>query len=353
VVVRLETSVNGTVQDFGRLSARTVVTGTDGRATAVYTAPSSSPLQGGSGILVTIVATPNGTNAQGLVVRTADLRLVPPGVILPPAETPTPAFSFSSPATAGLSIAFDASATCAGALTDGTCLSSSAVSSYAWNFGDGTTGSGRVVNHAYGVPGNYTVTLTVTNDRGLAASISKTVTVSSAPAASGDWISSPASPAVNQQINFNAQTVIPPPGRTLTSYVWNFGDGTAQATGVQTTHTYTTAATYVVVLTVTDDTGQQTVKSHNLAIGSGSPTPVFTSSVSNATTHTVDFDGSSTTAQGGATVSTYSWAFGDGQSGTGQTVSHSYAAAGTFTVRLTVTDSLGRTGTTTSSVTVP
>src|SRR5262249_46821392 len=158
-------------------------------------------------------------------------------VILPPAETPTPEFTFSAPTTAGLAITFDASASCAGALTSGTCLSSSSISTYVWNFGDGSTGSGRVANHTYSIAGTYSVTLTITNDRTLAASVTHAVSVAAAPAASGDWVSSPASPAVNQQINFNAQTVIPPPGRTFTSYVWNFGDGTAQATGVQTTHT--------------------------------------------------------------------------------------------------------------------
>ena len=68
VVIRLDLSNGVDVTDVGtgRLSARTVVTGTDGRATAIYTAPPFNPFGGGPGTLVTIIATPSGTNAQGL-----------------------------------------------------------------------------------------------------------------------------------------------------------------------------------------------------------------------------------------------------------------------------------------------
>ena len=70
---------------------------------------------------------------------------------------------------------------------------------------------------------------------------------------------------------------------------------------------------------------------------------------------TVQADGSGSTAQGTSVITTYTFAWGDGTpSTTGGTaiVTHTFVA-GTFTVRLTVTDNLGRTGTTTSSITVP
>ncbi|MFB0526373.1 MAG: PKD domain-containing protein, partial [bacterium] len=49
--------------------------------------------------------------------------------------------------------------------------------SYAWNFGDGGTGSGIIVSHTYSEPGTYTVTLTVTDGAGLSDSDTLTVTV--------------------------------------------------------------------------------------------------------------------------------------------------------------------------------
>ena len=56
-------------------------------------------------------------------------------------------------------------------------LSSVTNGSFSWDFGDGTGGSGVMPTHSYGAPRTYTVTLTVTNDRGQTAATSKTVTV--------------------------------------------------------------------------------------------------------------------------------------------------------------------------------
>ncbi|MDB4886273.1 MAG: Peptidase, (Subtilisin) subfamily [Gemmatimonadetes bacterium] len=78
------------------------------------------------------------------------------------------------------------------------------------------------------------------------------------------------------------------------------------------------------------------------------PVARFTSSCSGLT---CSFDGSSTTALSGAT---YSWAFGDATTGSGVTTSHGYAAAGTYSVTLTVTDANGSsTATGTVSPTTP
>jgi PKD repeat protein len=50
------------------------------------------------------------------------------------------------------------------------------------------------------------------------------------------------------------------------------------------------------------------------------------------------------------TISTYSWAFGDGANATGVSAAHTYATAGEFFITLTVTDNKGATGTTQGSV---
>ena len=82
--------VNGVPQDFGTLSARTVVTNADGIATVVYTAPPTPPgshfgtCNGLPGTCVEIVATPTGTAFEAAISQSVQIRLVPPGVILPP-----------------------------------------------------------------------------------------------------------------------------------------------------------------------------------------------------------------------------------------------------------------------------
>jgi hypothetical protein len=79
----LEIALNGVVQDFGRLSAKRITTGSDGRATVVYTAPDA--IAGFTGqTLVSILVTPVGTNASTHLPRAVEIRLVPPGVITPP-----------------------------------------------------------------------------------------------------------------------------------------------------------------------------------------------------------------------------------------------------------------------------
>jgi serine protease len=65
---------------------------------------------------------------------------------------------------------------------------------------------------------------------------------------------------------------------------------------------------------------------------------------------TCTFNGSGSTDDNG--ISSYAWNFGDSQSGSGATVSHTYASGGTFTVALTVTDTIGQTDNESHSVTV-
>ena len=66
----------------------------------------------------------------------------------------------------------------------------------------------------------------------------------------------------------------------------------------------------------------------------------------------VTFDGSASRPSQGASIVSYGWDFGDGQSGSGSSVTHAYAAGGTYTVRLTVTDSASKTASTIRALTV-
>ena len=139
------------------------------------------------------------------------------------------------------------------------------------------------------------------------------------------------------------------PDGTITSYQWAFGDGTT-GTGVTIAHTYATAGTYTVALTVTDDDAASTttMTSVTVAVGNAGPSAVFTVSHDGLS---VAFDASASTDPDG-TITSYEWAFGDGTTGTGATIAHTYATAGTYTVALTVTDDDAATITTTTAITV-
>ncbi len=151
-------------------------------------------------------------------------------------------------------------------------------------------------------------------------------------------------------ITFDASASHDPDG-TIVSYSWNFGDGMT-ATGVTTSHSYAIAGSYMVTLTVTDNSGSTGMSSATKTITDRAPTASFTFTPANPTVgQTVIFDGSTIFDPDG-TITNYSWTFGDGGTGTGVTTTHAYAAANTYTVTLTVTDNSGNTGTSSAMITV-
>jgi PKD repeat protein len=259
--IRVDMMVNGVAVDYGSLSARTIVTGADGVASVIYTAPPAPPngvytpcastLLAASlpGSCVTIIASSTATNFQTAAPESAVIRLVPLGVILPPATAPTPSFQFAPSAPVlNQAITFDATAS----------VGPGQIASYSWNFGDGSSGTGAVVTHSYSTAASYVVTLTVTNDRGVSASTTKSVTVvPSTPPSAPSINQSPSTVHPGDTVFFNATGSTATSGRTITSYDWDFGDGTPHGSGTSTTHVYGAVNTYKVTLIVTDDQGQK------------------------------------------------------------------------------------------------
>lgn len=352
-------------QDHGSLSARTLVTNSNGVATVVYTAP-PSPLgglfgtcNGLPGDCVQIGATPLGLGFDTAIDERVTIRLVPPGVILGPASSPTAQFTFapSTPA-ANAPVAFDASASCPGAgggTTGGCAPSNNVLTGFSWNFGDGQTGSGQPATHTFASAATYNVTLTVTNDRGLTHQTTKPVTVGAGAGPTAAFVFSPTPVVATVETFFDASASRAAPGHTIASYTWNFGDG--DPISIRTTpverHDFGAAGTYIVVLTVTDEAGQQATTTQSITVTSGAPTAIFTlTKIGN----TVVADGGGSSASPGSTITSYSWSWGDGSApSSGSTASHTYVAVPPtgYTIRLTVTDNLGRTGTATQNITVP
>lgn len=254
----------------------------------------------------------------------------------PANQAPSAAFAFS---TNGLAVSVDAAGSTD---ADGT------IAGYAWSWGDGSpAGSGASAGHTYATGGNYTVTLTVTDDDGATDSEAKSVGVAApnvAPTAAFTLVVSHLAVTVDASGSSDADGVI-------ASYAWSWGDGTT-GSGPATSHTYAAAGSYAVQLTVTDDDGAVATLSKQADASAPppsdppsanvAPTAAFTYDVDNRTVR-VDASGSS---DPDGRIVRYDWAWGDGARTDGNaTETHVYDRPGAPTIRLTVTDDDGATHT--------
>jgi len=350
IALRAQVFVDGVAQDFGTLSTKNPITPT----TIRYTAPSASPLAGGQvpqtiSIRVTPVAA---GDFRGEVSREIDIRLIPQGVILPTNPNLTAAFTVTPPSPQAFQTAnFNASTS-----TNGGSSCASACT-YSWSFGDGTTAGGITTSHAFRTAGIFPVTLTVTDARGAATQVTQSLTVSAATPPTAVFTVSPTPAPTNVDVFFNAsQSRAVGAGRTIVSYLWNFGDGRTGG-GVTVTHRYAGVGSYTVTLTVTDDAGAQAQATQTLIVGSqasGANALVSATPSSPRVGQRVAFDASASTPSTGASIVTYKFNYGDGtQESTSNPVqTHAYGAPGTVTASVEITDSNGKTSTKTVLITV-
>ncbi|MCX6205326.1 MAG: PKD domain-containing protein [Bacteroidetes bacterium] len=130
-------------------------------------------------------------------------------------------------------------------------ISTGAIATEFWDFGDGKTSTGSAVSHSYSLPGTYQVKLIVTSDKGCADSMSHSVTVYPQPIAA--YIIPAGQCLTGNNFNFTSTATIGF-GGTISSQTWNFGDGNS-ASGNASTHSFNVEGKYPVTLQVTSDFG--------------------------------------------------------------------------------------------------
>ncbi len=289
-------------------------------------------------VTLTVVDNRGGTDSTSRTVQVGPTNLPP---------TATFTFSPPNPAVNGW-VNFDASAS---SDPDGSIVS------YAWTFGDGgTSNAGPNAWHPFGASGTYTVTLTVTDDKGGTNSTSRTVQVGATnlpPTAAFSF--SPTNPAVNGWVNFDASASSDPDG-LIASYAWNFGDGGTSNAGPTEWHPYQAPGSYVITLTVQDDDGATNSTSRTIVVGSTSQAPVaaFTYSPLTPTIGQPILLNAQSSYDPDGTIVSYLWDLdGNGTDDlSGSLGQVTYQSIGTVLVRLTVIDNDGLSSTTTQPIAV-
>ena len=206
-------------------------------------------------------------------------------------------------------------------------LSTNSPDTEEWSFGDGDSASGNQVTHTWTAPGTYLLTLTAANAAGT-DSVTQTVdVVAELPAPLAQIGSFDASPWVGEPTAFSDVSI------DAAAWLWDFGDG-GTSTAQNPLHTFTSAGQKVVTLTVSNRNGTDSVSvvvEPRLRPVAGF---VASSTAVRAGEEVVFTDGS-------VNAITWFWSFGDGTVSGAQSPAHTYTAAGSYDVLLTIENATG------------
>lgn len=235
--------------------------------------------------------------------------------------------------------------------------STGAPTSWYWDFGDGIDSKhAQTATHTFTNPGTYTVTLTVTNGAGSdtvrktgyitvfsASEVPETSDTSQKPTAT--FTADVTTGYAPLGVQFTSETTGDP-----TSYYWIFEPETSNDWNshhpVTAVHTFKNPGVYTVSLDVTNSAGSYTVTEPNYitVLDPSAPTPTqkptasFTADVTSGKVPlAVTFTDTST----GGLPTSWLWDFGDGETSTVQNPTHTYVEAGSYTVKLTVSNDAG------------
>ena len=250
------------------------------------------------------------------------------------------------------------------------------VAAYWWQFGDGSgvTVATPTVGHVYASAGTYSATLWVRDNAGAWSAAADTaraaITAGTVPTTittttttrpvTTTTVSTNKIPTADAGPNQATQTLITltfngsgsrDPDGSIATAIWDFGDGTPWVSGLTATHAYAHAGTYTAALAVVDNKGAYARDTATITVANRSPVANAGADVSGNTGTAISLNGGGSSDPDGSIMS-YAWTFGDGASGSGASVAHSYATAGTYTATLRVTDNSGASASDTAVATI-
>ena len=200
-----------------------------------------------------------------------------------------------------------------------------------WDFGDGTTGTGQVINHSYRQIGTYTVTLKGIPLGNCASSdtfsVSHQVIINTIFAVDFNKTGN----CFGDIYSFTDNTVLTI--GNITGYAWDFGDGSPGVNTQNSTHVYSAPGSYNVKLVVSSSGICRADSIIKTVFIDTKPTAIF-SPVNGCINVPRSFTDASINNVGG--IGTWQWNFGDGGTSILQNPNYAYANTGPYTARLTV-----------------
>ncbi|GEM_PF-789751 len=228
----------------------------------------------------------------------------------------------------------DPTSGCAPLTVNFTDASSGEITSWSWDFGDGSTSGAQNPSHQYTTAGTYTVALTVTGPGG-SDTKTKTDYITVYAPITADFSGTPTSGDAPLTVNFTDAS-----SGDVTTWSWDFGDGGTSSTQ-NPSHQYTTAGTYTVSMTASNSCDSDTkTKTDYITVTEPSGNPPVADFSASPTSGTapllVTFTDQSTNNPTG-----WNWDFGDGATSGEQNPQHEYTSAGSYTVSLTASNADG------------
>jgi len=233
------------------------------------------------------------------------------------------------------------------------------VLTYAWDFGDGTTGTGATPQHTYADNGTYVVTLTVSDPAGAEATATTSVTVFNV----NPTVNAFSGASILAHQTYAGGGSFTDPGADEWTATVDYGDGDGarplalSGTGFNLSHTYDHAGTFTITVTVTDDDGGADTQTATVTVSNLAPQVNAFAGATLLPGETYGATGSFTDPGPDSWTATVDYGDGSGAqplalNGKSFSLSHTYAAPGSYTVTVTVTDDGGLSGTRTATVVV-
>ena len=202
-----------------------------------------------------------------------------------------------------------------------------------WDFGDANTSALQNATHTYATCDVFNVKLTVTTTDGCIDSLIKTAEVYCLPTADFSF----ADVCLNQNMDFVDLSALV--GGGVTGWQWNFGDGSMGSTNQNISYKYTDAGNYFVTHIASSNNGCKDTIIKNVIVH---PNPFAKFNALNVCEGGIISFTDLSSILSPDNIASWTWGFGDSSPViNNQIISHSYAAAGSYGAKLTVTSDFG------------